>query len=374
MRIGVNARRLEGQRLGVGRYIEYLVRHWGTMLGPDEVVLYLREPLRRDDALPDGVSAKVLAPRLTGLSWEAVHLPRVAREVDILFCPSYTRPPVYSGRTVVAIHSTNEAEAGTHPWWYGLTYSPFYRRSAREAERVIVPSRSTLEDIQTLYGIPDDRLVVVAQGVDEDFRRVEDEHELRAARVRWLGSDTPYVLFVGKLSQRRNIPTLMRAFARAKAQAGLPHSLLLMGPNQLDQPLATLAAELGIAASFVQNDGIVQRHKELAAVYSGADLYVNASTYEGFSITLVEALACGTPVVTVDRAALSEIAGDAAMLVPEPTETHLADAILQVLRDETLRRDLSARGVERSKRFQWQATARDTLDVLRQVGANGKLR
>jgi len=371
VRLGVNARRLEGQRLGVGRYIEYLVKHWGTMLRPeDEIVLYLREPPRPEDVLPEGITTKLLRPRLTGIAWEAVHLPRAARHVDVLFCPSYSRPPVFSGRTVVAIHSTNEAQAGTHPWWYSLTYSPLYRRSARAAERVIVPSRSTLEDIKELYEIPGERLVVVPQGVDDDFRRVEDEELLSAARRRWAGSDAPYVLFVGKLSQRRNIPSLMRAFALAKKRARLPHTLLLMGPNHLEQPIADLAAELEIADSFVQTDGRVESHAELAAVYSGAELYVNASAYEGFSITLVEAFACGTPVITVDRAALTEIAGDAAMLVSEPTVEELASAIELVLGDEALRRDLSSRGVERAKRYRWSDTARETLAVLRTV-ANG---
>ncbi len=369
MRIGVNARRLEGQRLGVGRYIEYLIKHWAPLLGPDdEVILYLREPLRPGDVLPDGFRAEVLGPRLTGLSWEFVNLPRRRRAVDVLFCPSYTRPPLYGGRTVVAIHSTNEVQAGTHPWWYRFTYTPLYRRSALDADRVIVPSASTLDDIRALYEVQRDKLVVVPQGVDDDFGRVEDSDALERARLRWLGSDVPYVLFVGKLSQRRNIPTLIRAFARAKRAGELPHKLLLMGPNHLDHPLARIAAEAGVSDAVVQTEGKVDSHAELAAVYSGADAYVNASTYEGFSMTLVEALACGTPVVTVDRAALAEIAGDAAVLVPEPDEQQLADAMLHVLQDPDARRDLSARGIERAAHFRWEDTARATLEVLRDVG------
>jgi glycosyltransferase involved in cell wall biosynthesis len=371
VRIGVNARRLEGQRLGVGRYIEYLLKHWATMLDGDDVVLYVREPLRDDESFTDRYASKVLGPRLTGMTWEAVNLPRAAREVDVLFCPSYSRPPVFGKPTVVAIHSTNEVQAGTHPWSYRFTYSPLYRHSARAADRVIVPSHSTLEDIQALYGIPEDRLVVVPQGVDDDFGRVTDEDELAATRRRWLGSDTPFVLFVGKLSQRRNIPTLMRAFAHARREAGLPHTLLLLGPNHLGHPIAELAAELEIEDSFVQTDGVVERHEELAAVYSAADLYVNASAYEGFSMTLVEALACGTPVVTVDRSALTEIAGDAAVLVSEPTVEELSGAIVRVLADGELRADLSRRGIARSARYRWENTAGDTLSVLREAAASG---
>src|SRR5439155_12482961 len=119
--------------------------------------------------------------------------------------------------------------------------------------------------------------------------------------------------------------------------AGFPHALLLFGPNHLDLPLEELADELAIVDSFVQVDGKVENHAELAAVYSAADLYVSASIYEGFSITLVEALACGTPVVTVDTSAMREIADGAGVLVDQPEPEQLADAIAAVLGDEQLR-------------------------------------
>jgi glycosyltransferase involved in cell wall biosynthesis len=370
MRIGVNARRLQGQRLGVGRYIEYLVRHWDGLLRPEEeVVLYLREPLRPDDRLPPGFEARVVGPTLTGLAWENLPLPLAARDVDVLFCPSYTRPLAFRGRTVVAIHSINEVQSGTHPWWYRLTYTPLYRASGRGADLVVVPSRSTLDDIRAYYGMPEAKLRVVPQGVDDSFRRVDDEKLLRETRERWLGADRPFAVFVGKLSQRRNIPLLMRAFAAAKRAGDLPHSLLLFGPNHLGLPLDELAHELGIEDSFVQDDGRVSGHEELALVYSAADLYVSASAYEGFSITLVEALACGTPVVTIDRAALSEIAGGAAVLVDEPSVDDLGEAIHRVLVDPELRSSLSARGVERAQAFRWSDTARATLDIVREAAA-----
>src|SRR5438034_7071179 len=123
MRLGVNARRLEGQRLGVGRYIQYLIKHWGAQRVPgEEFRLYLRQPLRPDDRLPDGFSAEVLRPALTGMAWESANLPRRTGHDDVLFCPSYSAPAIARTKTVVAIHSTNEIEAGTHPWWYRFTY------------------------------------------------------------------------------------------------------------------------------------------------------------------------------------------------------------------------------------------------------------
>jgi glycosyltransferase involved in cell wall biosynthesis len=372
MRLGVNARRLAGQRLGIGRYIEYLVKHWQRMLDPaDRVVLYVQDSRGTDDLQkPDTVITKQLGPRLTGLLWENVLLPPRADEMDVLFGPSYTMPLMYPGRNVVVIHSLNEAQSGAHPWWYNFTYSQIYRLSAQKADVVIVPSESAKGDVQKFYGIPASKIEIVAEGVDEYFRPVGDEELLRATRRRYLGADRPYILFVGKLSQRRNIPTLMTAFSILKKREKIPHSLLLFGPNHLNLPLQRLVQELEITDSVVQTDGRVENHQELVAVYSAAALYVNASLYEGFSLTLVEAMACGLPVVTVNRAALREIAGDAALLVDEPTADSLADAMARVLKDSDLCQELRAKSVKRARMFRWEDTARRTLDILRRVAVD----
>jgi glycosyltransferase involved in cell wall biosynthesis len=369
MRIGVNARRLAGQRLGVARYIEHLANDWAHMLtAGEEAVFFLREPPEPDD-LPQRLEKQVLTSRLDGLLWENLVLPRAAGSLDVLFCPGYTVPAAYRGRSVVAIHSINEVEKGTHRWWYHFTYSQVYRSSAKRAQRVIVPSQSTLEDIQSLYRLPAEKLVVVPQGADDTFHPIDDPEALRATRLRWLGEDLPYVLWVGKLSQRRNIPMLLEGFADLKRRNGFPHKLLLMGPNHLNLPLDEITHQLGIADSVVQTDGRVSRHDELALVYNAADLYVNASAYEGFSLTLVEALACGTPVVGVRRAAVAEIADGCAVLVDEPTSEALADAMERALSDGDLREDLRRRGLERARDYRLEDTARKTLEVLREVAS-----
>jgi glycosyltransferase involved in cell wall biosynthesis len=369
MRIGINARRLAGQRLGVARYIEHLAKDWATMLTPTEhAVFFLRQALEPDD-LPDRVEKRVIGSRLDGVLWENVVLARAARGLDVLFCPGYTVPATYRGRTVVAIHSINEVQEGTHPWWYRFTYSRIYRSSARRAHRVIVPSQSTLEDIEAHYSLPREKLVVVPQGAGDAFHPIDDDEALRQTRVRWLGDDRPFVVWVGKLSQRRNIPTLLEGFAELKRRNGSPHRLLLMGPNHLQIPLAEITRRLGIADSVVHTDGRVSAHEELALVYNAADLYVNASAYEGFSLTLVEALACGTPVVGVRRAAVAEIADGCALLVDEPEPEALADAMERALSDGELRRDLRARGLARARHYRLEETSRQTLQVLREVAS-----
>jgi glycosyltransferase involved in cell wall biosynthesis len=296
-----------------------------------------------------------------------LHLPRYASELDVLFGPSYTIPLGFNGRSVVATHSINEVQSGAHPWWYALTYAPIYRWSAKKADRVIVPSSSTKRDLQAHYGIPAEKIVIVPEGAPAYFRPIEDKALIRATRERYVGSDRPYILFVGKLSKRRNIPILMEAFAQLKKHEGIPHALLLFGPNHLQLPLERMANELGIADSFIQTDGRVADHRELVPIYSAADLYVYPSSYDGFSLTLVEAMACGVPVVTTNRAALREIANGSALMVEDPTVEALTEAVHLALTDRRLNEELRKNSVERARAFRMEDTARKTLNVLQEV-------
>lgn len=364
MRVAINGRRLEGQRLGVGRYIEYLLAHWSQRtVNGDRVCVYLRKPLSGERANPPSLESRVLSPALKGAVWDNLVLAPRAR-ADVLFCPSYTVPLTYRGPTVVAIHSTNEMVAGTHNRSYNLTFAAHYRLSARAATRVIVPSEVTKRDIVEHYGIDPERIAVVAQGADPVFAPCRDGQALAEVRRRYFGTDRPYIVFVGKLSQRRNIPLLLSAFAEARRRQDLPHGLLLFGPNHLGLPLEQLAAEFGITGSVVQTDGRVDDHRELVGIYAAADAYVNASLYEGFSMTLVEALSCGVPCVVARRGALEEIAGDAAVLVDDLTPGGFAEALGRTLTDATLSAKLRADGQERAQSFRWADTARLTWDVL----------
>jgi glycosyltransferase involved in cell wall biosynthesis len=374
MRFGVIARRFLGKPYGIGRYIEYLLKHWDAVKEPgDSFRLYLPSPLESGRIqLSDAFSFEVVGPAIQGIAWENFVLPRAATDVDVLFGPSYTIPLRYRKPTVVATHSVNEAQPGAHPWWYKATYSPWYRQSARRADRVIVPSRSALDDVVKWYRVPSEKIDIVHEGVDASFQPVTDVTTLRQTREKYFGRDRPYLLFVGKMSQRRNIPSLIRALGRLRRERNIPHGLLLMGPNVLEQPLEEIIAEEGLAGDVVQRDERFPNHVEITKVYSAADAYVYPSSYDGFSLTVVEALACGTPVVAPDRAALSEILGGCAMLIDEPTVDKLAEAIAKVVLDARVRATLVEKGLARSRELRWDRTAKGTLDVMRRVGANGR--
>jgi hypothetical protein len=183
MRFGVNAQRLTGQRLGVGR----------MLLPSDRISIYLRDPARVEDLmLPPGSSFEMIHPRLSALLWEQTTLPIRAKELDVLFGPSYTLPLAYSGRCVVATYSVNEKQPGAYPSWY-FGHSQYNRLSARKTDAVIVPADATKADVQEIYGIPRERVVVIPQGTDDCFQPNRDEKLWRDTRVWLLGEDRPYV-------------------------------------------------------------------------------------------------------------------------------------------------------------------------------------
>jgi glycosyltransferase involved in cell wall biosynthesis len=196
---------------------------------------------------------------------------------------------------------------------------------------------------------------------------MDDQTVLNGVRERYFGSNRPYILFVGKCSTRRNIPMLLEAFAMLRRETNIPHGLLLFGPNVAGFPLADICERLGIADAVVQTDGRIAHHAELVPVYAAADVFVHPSEYEGWSMTTTEALACGTAVVASNRGGLGELANGHAFMVDEPSAAAFADAIGQVLSNETLRRDLQRLARVRGAALSWEDTSRQTLDVLRDV-------
>ena len=368
MHAGVSAWRLAGQRLGIGRYVEYLLRHWSPILGPEErVSVFLREA---NDPGRLGLSAafamRMVRPALTNALWENLLLPRHLGEVDVLFGPSHTLPLTARGPSVVAFHNVDEMD-GTLPWWHPYTYGTKYRWSAQKADHVIANSEDVRQRVHAHYGVPLEKITTIWLGVDDGFQPMEDPAVLRETRVRLLGEDRPYILLMGGLSRRRNVPMLLEAFRILKREDRVPHALLLNGPNRADIPLGELTARLGIADSVVHTEGRVASHRELVPVYCAADVFVLPSTSEGFSLTMAEAMSCGTPVVTVNRAALGEVAKGYAVTMEEPSVEALVSGLREVLHSARVREDLRQKGMERSRQLRWSETARKTLDVLRRV-------
>ena len=235
-------------------------------------------------------------------------------------------------------------------------------RVRQTADLAIVPSRAVRDDVVRHLGLPDDRVVVTPEGCEPRFRPASAP-TVDEAVVRYR-LPPRYLLAVGIRDPRKNITALLHAFARlrraGRIDAGL--RLVLAGARgRLDEPAFRTARSLGLDQAVMFPGFIDDDH--LPALYSGAALFVFPSLYEGFGLPVLEAMACGVPVVTSDAASMPEVAGGAALLVDPRDVDALAAAIAQGLSDEGLRRRLRSAGLARAAQFSWRRTARRTLDV-----------
>ena len=235
----------------------------------------------------------------------------------------------------------------------------------RAADAIIAVSRHTRSDLIALYDCPPSKIHVIYEGIDADFRPAStpDVDQVRAT----YGLQRPYLFMMGTLEPRKNHATALHALARLKA-AGYPHQLVLAGGSGwLFEPVTELVEKLGLSDDVVFTGYVPQPH--VPALYTGADCVVMPSLYEGFGFPVLEAMACGTPVVCSDASSLPEVAGDAALLVAPTDDEALAANVQRILDDPALAAVLSAGGIQRAARFRWSECARRTADLYGELSA-----
>lgn len=240
-------------------------------------------------------------------------------------------------------------------------------RFVQAANAVIAVSWQTKRDLMQLYNAPADKIHVIYEGIDTGFQPAAPEE---IARVKALYSpNRPYLLMVGTLEPRKNHATAIRALARLK-QLGFPHQLLVVGGlGWMFEPVHKVLDELNMNDD-VHFTGYVP-NEDLTALYSGADAVLLPSLYEGFGFTVLEAMACGAPVICSNVSSLPEVAGDAALLTPPEDDEALAAAVQQLLEEPGLAESLRQKGAERAALFRWELCAQETVGVYQMV-ANTK--
>jgi glycosyltransferase involved in cell wall biosynthesis len=241
-------------------------------------------------------------------------------------------------------------------------YARFMMGSAcRRARKVIAVSETTARDLESRLGAPRKKIEVIWNGVAPRFRRLPPR-DTESALDR-LGVRRPYVLFVGNYLPHKNVETLIHAWGKlAEPKPGL----VLCGAGfAAARPIQQALAEVGgqDRAQLIERLAL----DDLVALYNGAELLASTSLYEGFCLPVVEAFACGTPVLASDTGAVPEIAGDAALLVPPGRVDLIASELYRLLVDQELRRGVVERGFRRAQRFSWEEAARRTLAVYGEV-------
>lgn len=239
--------------------------------------------------------------------------------------------------------------------------------AAHLAHQVITVSENSKRDIVRLLRIPESKVTVVHNGVSEDFRR-HNHNDCKDYLAEKYSIASNFILAPGGLAKNKNIPNLLAAMRLLK-EMGRAESLVLLGDVQDPEfkYVTSIARQAGLDGTVVF-PGFVPR-EDLPALYNAASLVAYPTLYEGFGFPVLEAMACGTPVVTSNNSSLPEIAGGAALLVDPLKPGEIAGALHRLLTDETLRADLRSRGLRHARQFTWSRAAENTLDVFLEVAA-----
>jgi glycosyltransferase involved in cell wall biosynthesis len=246
-----------------------------------------------------------------------------------------------------------------------LLNRPLVDLAARRADAIITVSQSAKRDIVRLYGLPPDRVHVVHEAAAPSFRPIDDDHELERVRRLYV-LPARFILYVGTIEPRKNLPKLIEAFASRRKSGDLAHQLVCAGPyGWLSHDIEARIDRLQIADA-VRFTGYVP-FDDLPALYNLAEMFVFPSLYEGFGLPVLEAMASGVPVITGPVPALMEVAGGAVEHVDGLDAESLGDRMVALARDRDRRRELRRLGLERAHSFSWRRAARETLDVYRQT-------
>ncbi len=299
--------------------------------------------------------------------WEQVLAPLLLRlnGADVFHGTQIVAPLFCPVPSVITIHDLSSISFPQTFRWYNRMYLTWATHvSVRRAARILAVSEFTKREIIRLLDVPAEKIVVTHNACDARFRP-PDPTELDAFKRRH-GLPERFILFVGTIEPRKNLPTLFEAYARIAASTDVP-LIIGGGKGWLYDPIFAKAESLALGdrLRFVGYIDEAEKPLWLAA----ATVFTYPSLFEGFGIPPLEAMACGTPVVVSDSSSLPEVVGDAGLIVPTTDAEALGAALLRLLQDRELHAELRERGLRRAQRFSWRETAERTLAVYEDVAA-----
>ncbi len=372
MRIGVDARALVPQRTGIGTYLAEILRHCPSDSPHHQFHLFAPRPIE----LPGELAVhQHIQPARWGLPWYLLksHLLINPAGLDVFWGVQSLLPSGLEDRLPCVV----TVQDCVHR--LGVRYSPsalynvlhrsLLSASLRRAQRIMVLSRFVADEIHRYYGVPLSRIELTPPGVSDAFHlsNIADEKTQRVLAIYRI--PRPFILTVGTLEPRKNLKTLLRAFALLPAKVAQDYHLVLVGKtgwraSSLERDLRTHPlADRIIRTGYVPAE-------DLPSLYASADMYVFPSLYEGFGLPVLEAMAAGCPVVASNTSGLGEAVGSAGILVdPLGPVVEWSRAIERIARSSNLRNELREKGISRAGRYRWENCAKATIDLLWSVAS-----
>ena len=387
MKVGIDARTIlnpeKGDAIGVGHYTFQLIRHLLDMDKENEFVLFFDFRVREKDVkkfsrpnvkikfYPFSDYKKYLPGAYSEILGEAT---LQKEKLDILHSTSpLSRIPLsYKGKCAVTFHDLSLYKIPQcFPRIKRMKDKAVYSLMAKKADKIIAVSRSTKEDMRNIFKTPEDKIKVIHSGLDERFFD-EPEVDLQKVLAKY-GINKKYILFLGTLEPSKNITRLLEAFARFKKKClqgknskKFDYQLVLAGKRGwLSREFKQIAKDFGVSKDIVYTGYIIG--DELNPLFKGAEFFVMPSLYEGFGMTVLEAFATQTPAIISNVSSLPEIAGNAAYFVNPLDVEEISKALWKFSQDEDLRNQYRRKGLEQAKKFDWKKTARETMEVYREM-------
>ena len=371
MLIGYDITTIKKFRSGIGYYTEQLLKALLRLVKEDEIILYSNTRESFDELNPnESKQIKKYGSNFCPIRafWMQFMLPRILKKTKPDFChfTNYLAPLMTSVPIIVTIHDmTLTMFPKYHYLKKRLLSRPFIPVVAKKAKIIITVSENSKKDIIKHFKINENKIRVIPSGVSEKFRPITNEEELEPVRKKY-NIDSKIILYVGNLEPRKNLVRLIEAFHTLVKKYNVNRKLMLVGPKGWGyKNIFKRIKELNIQNEILYI-GYVPT-EDIHLLYNCADIFAYPSLYEGFGFPILEAFACGIPVLTSNSPSLDETASDAALRVNPTDKKAIADGLLKITQDITFRNTLIEKGKQRAKLFSWDEAAKKTLEVYKEI-------
>jgi glycosyltransferase involved in cell wall biosynthesis len=369
MRVTIDIQAAMAQRAGVGRYTKSLVEHLGPFAESDELRLFYFDFQRKGVPFPvPGALQQAVhwcPGRIVQKAWKTINWPPYdwfAGAADVYHFPNFIRPPLTKGKSVVTIHDIAFIRYPQTLEPRNLVYlTAQIKQTVQNSDCIIAVSEFTAREIHELLDVPRNRIVTIHEGLPDGFTRPAKPFVEEARRS--LKLERPYLLMVGTMEPRKNMAFLVEVFEKLTDFDG---DLVIAGMYGWKyEPILKKIIHSRRANRIRHLEYVDERF--LPALYAGAELFVFPSLYEGFGFPPLEAMSCGTPVLSSTGGSLPEVLGDAAEFVPEYNSDAWAAKIQKLLTDKARRTELILKGAALVKTYSWDETAKKTWKVYREL-------
>jgi len=378
MRIGIDARYLQNTHSGIATYLLHLILNLKKIDCENDYILFLGSNKPVPEFIPGAgfcfdVSKMPTHNQILKILWAHGYLPWAIRQkkVDVFHEPSFIPPVFKKCPTVITVHDIAYEYV---PFCYTRRNRLYLRtllaRSLKQSDAVIAVSESTKDSLLENFQVSPDKIQVTHEGVDEIFRPLRDEErEEKVKQIYKIKRD--FILTVSLISPRKNMVRLIKAFKLLRDNRKIDVQLVIVGEKGwLYEEVFKEVRASGLEKEVVFCGYVPREH--LVCLYNAASVFAYPSLYEGFGLSVLEAFACGCPVVTSNVSSLPEVAGDAALLVDPKNIEELYSAVDRVITEDSLRKELIGRGMLQVRKFSWRKAAEKTLAIYTKINALAK--